>query len=202
MAAAALAVVTVSCSSEPDSGSAPSTVTVTTSSTSEVAATTTTDAAAVDTATETVTTAASETQVQTPAPLPAANFADGSRYSFATPSKLIQCRVTDGTFICQTQGHPHTVTTASLCGFYPNLEQSRAVRFGWFPDGPQPCATVIQGEGFDSPNTLGYGDSAVFSLPNGRTVTCASAENGLTCTQVGSPGATGFFLSIDSFTVR
>lgn len=132
---------------------------------------------------------------------PVSDFADGSRYSFASPSKQIQCRAIDGNFMCQTSGKPHTVTTASLCNFYPGLEQSRAVRFGWFPSGPAPCATIIQGEGFNSPHTLDYGQRVTFSPMGGRTITCASAVDGLTCTQVGGVGATGFFLSVDSFTV-
>lgn len=199
VAAVALAIATASCSSEPESSPAP-TVTVTVPDTTADAATPDPATDATDAA-DTPPPAAPTSQATSPAPLPASNFTDGSRYSFATPSKQIQCRVIDGNFICQTEGHPHTVTTASLCGFYPDVEQSRANRFGWFPSGPQPCATIIQGEGYDSPHTLEYGDSAVFSLPSGRTVTCASAENGLTCTQVGGPGEKGFFLSIDSFTV-
>ena len=137
----------------------------------------------------------------TAAALPASDFAEGSGYSFATPSKRIQCRAIDSSFVCQTEGDPHTVTTSDVCGFYPGYEQSRAVRFGFFDGSPQPCATIIQGEGFDSPHTLSYGHSVAFQLPTMRTVTCASAVEGLTCTQVGGPGAMGFFLSIDSFTV-
>jgi hypothetical protein len=136
----------------------------------------------------------------TAAALPASDFAEGSGYSFATPSKRIQCRAIDSSFVCQTEGDPHTVTTSDLCGFYPGYE-SRAVRFGFFDGSSQPCATIIQGEGFDSPHTLSYGQSVAFQLPTMRTVTCASAVEGLTCTQVGGPGAMGFFLSIDSFTV-
>jgi hypothetical protein len=90
-----------------------------------------------------------------------------------------------------------------VCGFYPGVEEehSRAVRFGFFNDRPQPCATIIQGDGFRSPHTLDYGQSVAFQVPEGRTVTCASAVEGLTCTQVGGSGTASFFLSIDSFTV-
>jgi hypothetical protein len=139
---------------------------------------------------------------QTPAALPASDFTEGLGYSFATPSKRIQCRAVDSSFVCQTEGDPHTVATNSVCGFYPGYEQSRAVRFGFFDSYPQPCATIIQGDGFDSPHTLGYRQSVAFQLPTGRTVTCTSAVDGLTCTQVGGPGGKGFFLSTDSFTVR
>ena len=139
----------------------------------------------------------------TAAPLPASDFVEEDWHSFATPSKRIQCRAVDHSFACQTGEDPHTVPADIVCGFYPGVEeeQSRAVRFGFFNDRPQPCATIIQGDGFQSPHTLDYGQSVAFQLPTGRTVTCASAVEGLTCTQAGGPGARGFFLSTDSFTV-
>lgn len=139
----------------------------------------------------------------TAAPLPASDFVEEDWHSFATPSKRIQCRAVDHSFACQTGEDPHTVPADIVCGFYPGVEeeQSRAVRFGFFNDRPQPCATIIQGDGFQSPQTLDYGQSVAFQLPMGRTVTCASAVEGLTCTRVGGSGTTGFFLSIDSFRV-
>ena len=136
----------------------------------------------------------------TAAPLPASDFVEEEWHSFATPSKRIQCRAVDRSFACQTED-AHTVATSDLCGFYPGIEQGRAVRFGFFNDRPEPCATIVQGDGFHSPHTLGYGQSVAFQLPTGRTVTCASAVEGLTCTQVGGPGGKGFFLSADSFTL-
>jgi hypothetical protein len=123
-------------------------------------------------------------------------------YSFGTPSGRIQCRVVDGTLACQTAGHPQPVADDALCGFYPpGVEQGRTSRFGFFQGGPQPCATIVQGEGFDSPHTLAYGESVTAELPSGRTVTCTSAVEGLTCTQVGGTGPRGFFLSVDTFTL-
>ncbi|GGF15174.1 hypothetical protein [Williamsia phyllosphaerae] len=208
VAAGALVLLTGACSSgESDTGSAASTVTVTapgSSATTQGSDEDTGSGAAPATDAPATETPAADTQEDvTPAPVarPVSDFADGSRYSFASPSKQIQCRAIEGNFMCQTSGNPHTVTTASLCNFYPGLEQSRAVRFGWFPSGPAPCATIIQGEGFNSPHTLGYGQRVTFSPMGGRTITCASAVDGLTCTQVGGAGATGFFLSVDSFTV-
>jgi hypothetical protein len=122
-------------------------------------------------------------------------------YSFATPSGRIQCRVVDGGLPCQTEDDPHTVADSALCGFYPGYE-GRAVRFGFFSSGPkQPCATIIQGDGFHSPHTLAYGQSVTAELSSGRTVTCTSAVEGLTCTQMGGTGPRGFFLSVDSFKV-
>ena len=133
---------------------------------------------------------------------PLSDFTDGPFYSFGTPSGQIQCRVVDGTLACQTQEHPHTVAEGALCGFYPGVEQGETRRFGYLEDAPnQPCATIIQGDGFDSPHTLAYGQSVTAELSAGRTVTCTSAVEGLTCTQTGGTGARGFFLSIDSFTV-
>ena len=109
----------------------------------------------------------------------------------------------DGTLACQTGEHGHTVADSALCGFYPGIEQGNAVRFGFFRNetGPQPCATIIQGDGFDSPHTLAYGESVTAELPSGLTVTCTSAVEGLTCTQAGATGPRGFFLSVDEFTV-
>ncbi len=212
-AAGALVLMTGACSSgESDTGSAASTVTVTASASASASSAPQTQGSAADTdsgsapaadapATETPVADTEDDATPGPTMRPVSDFADGSRYSFASPSKQIQCRAVDGTFVCQTEGKPHTVTTASLCNFYPGLEQSRAVRFGWFPSGPAPCATIIQGEGFNSPHTLDYGQQVTFSPMGGRTITCASAVDGLTCTQVGDAGAKGFFLSVDSFTV-
>ena len=137
----------------------------------------------------------------TAAALPASDFVEeGAGHSFATPSQRIQCRAVDHSFACQTEDS-HTVATNDLCGFYPGIEQGRAVRFGFFNDRPEPCATIVQGDGFHSPHTLSYGQSVSFQIPEGRTVTCASAVEGLTCTQAGGLGAGGFFLSRDSFRV-
>ena len=143
------------------------------------------------------------TAAPTAAPLPASDFIEEDWHSFATPSGRIQCRAVDRSFACQTGEDPHTVPADIVCGFYPGVEEehTHAVRFGFFSDRPQPCATIIQGDGFQSPHTLDYGQSVAFQLPTGRTVTCASAVEGLTCTQVGWPGGKGFFLSADSFKV-
>ena len=135
----------------------------------------------------------------TPAPLPASDFVEEDWHSFATPSKRIQCRAVDHSFACQA-AYTGTVATDDVCGFYPGLEETRAARFGFFNDSPQPCATMVQGDGFHSPHTLDYGQSVAFQIPEGRTVTCSSAVDGLTCTQVGGPGGS-FFLSRDSFKV-
>jgi hypothetical protein len=133
------------------------------------------------------------------APLPASDFVEEDWHSFATPSKRIQCRAVDHSFACQT-AYAGTVATDDVCGFYPSLEESRAARFGFFVDSPQPCATMVQGDGFHSPHTLDYGQRVAFQVPEGRTVTCSSAIDGLTCTQVGGSGGS-FFLSKDSFRV-
>lgn len=135
----------------------------------------------------------------TAAPLPASDFVEEDWHSFATPTKRIQCRAVDHSFACQT-AYTGTVATDDVCGFYPGLEESRAARFGFFGDSPQPCATMVQGDGFHSPHTLDYGQSVAFQIPEGRTVTCSSAVDGLTCTQVGGSGGS-FFLSRDSFKV-
>jgi hypothetical protein len=132
---------------------------------------------------------------------PLLDFADGSYYSFGTPSGQIQCRVLDAELICQTERRSHTVAESALCGFYPGVEQSRTRRFGYFTSRPQPCATIIQGDGFNSPHTLAYGQTVTAELSPGRIVTCTSAVDGLTCTQAGDAGPRGFFLSVDSFTV-
>lgn len=123
-------------------------------------------------------------------------------YSFGISSGQIQCRVVDGSLACQTDEHPHTVAESALCGFYPGVEQGRAVRFGFFEGAPvQPCATIIQGDGFRSPHTLAYGEAVSADLSPGRTVTCSSAVEGLTCTLAGGTGPRGFVLSVDAFTV-
>jgi hypothetical protein len=124
-------------------------------------------------------------------------------YSFATPGGQIQCRVRDESLACQFEGDGDSLTVAdsALCGFYPGLEQGHTRRFGFFGDRPQPCATIIQGEGFDSPHTLDYGQSVTAELSPGRTVTCASAVDGLTCTSADESGSRGFHLTVDSFTV-
>ena len=122
-------------------------------------------------------------------------------YSFGTPSGQIQCRVVDGSLACQTDEHPHTVAESALCGFYPGEEQGRARRFGFLEQRPTPCATIIQGDGFRSPHTLAYGEAVSADLSPGRTVTCSSAVEGLTCTLAGGTGPRGFVLSVDAFTV-
>jgi hypothetical protein len=124
-------------------------------------------------------------------------------YSFATPGGQIQCRVGDESLACQFEGDGDSLTVAdsALCGFYPGLEQGHTRRFGFFGDRPQPCATIIQGEGFDSPHTLDYGQSVTAALSPGRTVTCASAVDGLTCTSADGTGSRSFHLTVDSFTI-
>jgi hypothetical protein len=131
---------------------------------------------------------------------PLTDLADGSYYSFGTPGGQIQCRVVDGTLACQTEGRSYTVADSALCGFYPGVEQGHTRRFGFFADRPQPCATIIQGEGFNSSHTLAYGQSVTAELSPGRTVTCTSAVDGLTCTSVDG-FERGFLLTVDSFTV-
>ncbi|MGU3291401.1 hypothetical protein [Williamsia sp. M5A3_1d] len=133
--------------------------------------------------------------------VPASTYAVGSYYAFASPSGKIQCRSIEGNFICRTQDLPHTVPTSSLCNFYGGEEQGRAVQFGWFTSRPDVCATIIQGEGWSAQRILGYGERVTLPPAGGRTVTCSSATDGLTCTQVGGSGARGFFLSAASFTV-
>ena len=149
---------------------------------------------------------------QAPAPAasrPLTDFVEGSPegpqysfHSFATPSGRIQCRFVDGGLACQTGEDPHTVAEGALCDFYPGIEQGNAVRFGYFDGAPkQPCATIIQGDGFQSPHTLAYGQSVTAPLRSGTTVTCTSASDGLTCTQTVGTGPRGFFLSADTFTI-
>jgi hypothetical protein len=125
-------------------------------------------------------------------------------YSFATPGGQIQCRVGDESLACQFEGDGDSLTVAdsALCGFYPGVEQGHTRRFGFFGDRPQPCATIIQGEGFDSPHTLDYGQAVTAELSPGRTVTCTSAVDGLTCTSADGIGSRGFHLTVDSFTVN
>jgi plastocyanin domain-containing protein len=81
------------------------------------------------------------------------------------------------------------------------VEQGRTSRFGFFKDQPQPCATIVQGVGFHSPHTLAYGQAVTAELSPGRTVTCASAVDGLTCTSADGIGSRGFQLTVDSFTI-
>lgn len=135
---------------------------------------------------------------------PLTDFVENAYYhSFATPGGQIQCRVEDESLACQFEGDGDSLTVAdsALCGFYPGLEQGHTRRFGFFGDRPQPCATIIQGEGFDSPHTLEYGQSVTAALSPGRTVTCASTVDGLTCTSADGTGSPGFHLTVDSFTV-
>ncbi len=135
---------------------------------------------------------------------PLTDFVENEYYhSFATPGRQIQCRVGDESLACQFEGDGDSLTVAdsALCGFYPGLEQGHTRRFGFFGDRPQPCATIIQGEGFDSPHTLDYGQSVTAELSPGRTVTCTSAVDGLTCTSADGSGSRGFLLTVDSFTV-
>jgi hypothetical protein len=135
---------------------------------------------------------------------PLTDFVETAYYhSFATPGGHIQCRIGDESLACQFEGDGDSLTVAdsALCGFYPGVEQGHTRRFGFFGDRPQPCATIIQGEGFDSPHTLDYGQSVTATLSPGRTVTCASAVDGLTCTSADGTGSRGFHLTVDSFTV-
>jgi hypothetical protein len=135
---------------------------------------------------------------------PLTDFVEDAYYhSFATPGGQIQCRVGDASLACQFEGGGDSLTVADgvLCGFYPGLEQGHTRRFGFFGGRPQPCATIIQGEGFDSPHTLDYGQSVSAALSPGSTVTCTSAVDGLTCTSAGGTGSRGFHLTVDSFTV-
>ncbi|MDV6261039.1 hypothetical protein [Rhodococcoides yunnanense] len=133
-------------------------------------------------------------------PLPISAFEEGSGYSFGTPSSQIQCRVSSSTLACQTRGRPHTVVTDSLCKIYLGQEQSRADLFGYLEGGTLPCATVSQGEAYQSPHTLPYGQRVTFQLDQGIAVTCGSATDGITCTDTDPSNGAGFFLSVDSFT--
>ena len=144
------------------------------------------------------------TSIAPAVPRPLTDFVENAYYhSFATPGGQIQCRVGDDALACQFEGDGDSLTVAdsALCGFYPGLEQGHTRRFGFFGDRPQPCATIIQGEGFDSPHTLDYGQSVTAALSQGRTVTCTSAVDGLTCTSVDGAGSRAFHLTVDSFTV-
>jgi hypothetical protein len=133
---------------------------------------------------------------------PLSDFAEDQFYSFALPGGQIQCRVVDGNLNCQTEEPIYSVSDSALCGFYPGIEQGGTSRFGYLADGPRPpCATIIQGEGYQSPHTLAHGQRVTAELSSGRTVTCTSAVDGLTCTQAAGSGPGGFFLSVDSFTV-
>lgn len=153
--------------------------------------------------------ASSSAPAASPTPRPLSDFVEDATapgqnpfYSFGTSSGQIQCRVVDGSLACQTDEHPHTVAESALCGFYPGVEQGNAVRFGFFEGAPvQPCATIIQGDGFRSPHTLAYGEAVSADLSPGRTFTCSSAVEGLTCTLAGGTGPRGFVLSVDAFTV-
>lgn len=132
---------------------------------------------------------------------PLTDFVEDAYYhSFATPGGQIQCRVGDGALACQTGG-VDTVADSALCGFYPGVEQGRTARFGFFKGRPLPCATMVQGVGFHSPHTLDYGQSVTAEISPGRTVTCTSAVDGLTCTSADGFGSRGFLLTVDSFTV-
>jgi hypothetical protein len=122
-------------------------------------------------------------------------------YSFATPGGQIQCRFGDHSLACQVTGGSPTVADSALCGFYPGIEQGRTSRFGFFRDRPKACATMVQGVGYHSPHTLDYGQSVTAELSPGRTVTCTSAVDGLTCTSANGSGSRGFHLTVDSFTV-
>jgi hypothetical protein len=156
--------------------------------------------------------ASSTTSNTAPAPIapavsrPITDFVeDAYYYSFATPSGQIQCRVDRGgddhALACQTEGRMPAAADSVLCGFYPGVEHGHTNRFGFLSDRPQPCATIIQGVGFNSPHTLGYGQSVTAELSPGRTVTCTSAVEGLTCTPADGFGSRGFVLTVDSFTV-
>jgi hypothetical protein len=144
------------------------------------------------------------TSIAPPVSRPLTDFVENAYYhSFATPGRKIQCRIGDESLACQFEGDGDSLTVAdsALCGLYPGLEQGHTRRFGFFGDRPQPCATIIQGEGFDSPHTLEYGQSVTAELSPGRTVTCTSAVDGLTCTSADGSGSRGFHLTVDSFTV-
>ncbi len=58
-------------------------------------------------------------------------------------------------------------------------------------DRPQPCATIIQGRGSTRRTRWDYGQSVTAALSPGRTVTCASAVDGLTCTSADGTGSRG-----------
>jgi hypothetical protein len=60
---------------------------------------------------------------------------------------------------------------------------------------------MVQGVGFHSPHTLEYGQSVTAEISPGRTVTCTSAVDGLTCTSADGSGSRGFHLSVEEFTV-
>ena len=60
---------------------------------------------------------------------------------------------------------------------------------------------MVQGVGYDSPHTLDYGQSVTAEISPGRTVTCTSAVDGLTCTSADEYGSRGFHLTVDSFMV-
>ncbi|TFI43539.1 hypothetical protein E4P29_11050 [Rhodococcus sp. 1R11] len=132
--------------------------------------------------------------------LPISAFGEEAGYSFGTPSGQIQCRASSSTLACQTRGRPHTVTTDSLCKILLGQEQGRVDLFGYLEGGTLPCATVSQGEAYQSPHTLQYGQRVIFQLDQGIAVTCASAMDGITCTDTDPSNGAGFFLSVDLFT--
>lgn len=127
---------------------------------------------------------------------PASDFADGTGYSFASPSKKIECRTTSETLVCQTLDNRHTVDPSLLCGFYPGEEQGRANQFGFFDFDKPLCATIVQGEAIRSPNTLAYGQRVVFRPRPDLTIVCSAATVGIACA---NPDGFGFTLSDTEF---
>ncbi|GGF15166.1 hypothetical protein [Williamsia phyllosphaerae] len=174
---------------------APTTSTVTVSK--SVAPEQSSAAPAETTTTAPTTTAPSTTPADpTAGALPASDFADGTSYSFASPSKKIECRTTSETLVCQTLDNRHTVDPSLLCGFYPGDEQGNANQFGFFDFDKPLCATIVQGNAIRSPNTLAYGQRVVFRPRPDLTIVCSAATVGIACV---NPDGFGFTLSDTEF---
>ena len=187
----ALLLISTACSDDAtDPGTTTSTVTVSESgaSTQDSSATT----ATTTTPPVTTTTPADPTA----GALPASDFVDGTSYSFASPSKKIECRTTSETLVCQTLNNRHTVDPSLLCGFYPGDEQGKANQFGFFDFDKPLCATIVQGEAIRSPNTLEYGQRVVFRPRPDLTIVCSAASVGIACA---NPDGFGFTLSDTEF---
>ncbi|MCP2176250.1 hypothetical protein [Williamsia maris] len=149
-----------------------------------------------DTSTASTTTTTTTPADPTAGALPASDFADGTSYSFASPSKKIECRTTSETLVCQTLDNRHTVDPSLLCGFYPGEEQGRANQFGFFDFDKPLCATIVQGNAIRSPNTLAYGQRVVFRPRPDLTIVCSAATVGIACV---NPDGFGFTLSDTEF---
>ncbi|ROZ98782.1 hypothetical protein [Gordonia sp. OPL2] len=131
---------------------------------------------------------------------PASDFlsaSSGAPYSFASPSRGINCFVGTANLVCETR-QPVVISEAQTCGIpgYQPYETSRAKLFGWLDYDKPACGTLLQGQRRDAGTVLDYGQAVSFQPRPDLTIICYSRQAGVVCE---NPEGYGFSLAREGF---